>query len=127
MHTALIPFTNPSPTNQTHTHTAPIIKRAHRNRAKDDVKVTLGDDGVLEIRAEHSAEKEDKDAATGQVRWRERSHGAFYRAFALPEGVDAGGVAAAVKDGVLTVTVPKAPEKPKAAPREIPVAGGGEA
>jgi HSP20 family protein len=37
----------------------------------------------------------------------ERGHGRFSRAFVLPESIDAEGVAADLKDGVLTVTVPK--------------------
>lgn len=37
----------------------------------------------------------------------ERSFGSFRRAFALPEGFDAGKVTADLKEGVLTVVVPK--------------------
>jgi HSP20 family protein len=37
----------------------------------------------------------------------ERGHGAFYRRFALPTAVDASRIEADLKDGVLTVTVPK--------------------
>jgi HSP20 family protein len=38
----------------------------------------------------------------------ERGHGRFSRAFVLPEPIDVEGVVADLKDGVLTVTVPKA-------------------
>jgi HSP20 family protein len=38
----------------------------------------------------------------------ERGHGSFSRAFALPEAVDVEGVTADLKDGLLTVTIPKA-------------------
>jgi HSP20 family protein len=38
----------------------------------------------------------------------ERGHGSFSRAFALPESIDVDGITADLKDGVLTVTVPKA-------------------
>ena len=48
----------------------------------------------------------------------ERGHGAFYRRFSLPSAVDAGNIAADLKDGVLTVTVPKAAG---AGPRRIDV------
>ncbi len=40
----------------------------------------------------------------------ERSNGSFTRSFNLPDGVDAGKVAADLKDGVLTLTLPKVPE-----------------
>ena len=38
----------------------------------------------------------------------ERGHGRFSRAFALPEPVDVDAITADLKDGVLTVTIPKA-------------------
>ena len=38
----------------------------------------------------------------------ERGHGRFQRAFVLPEPIDMDQVAADLKDGVLTVTIPKA-------------------
>jgi HSP20 family protein len=38
----------------------------------------------------------------------ERGHGRFSRAFVLPEPIDVEAVAADLKDGLLTVTVPKA-------------------
>ena len=40
----------------------------------------------------------------------ERAHGTFTRAFDLPAAIDPETVAATYKDGVLTVTVPKAEE-----------------
>ena len=40
----------------------------------------------------------------------ERSFGSFSRTFSLPEGVDANGVSAELKNGVLSLTVLKAPE-----------------
>jgi HSP20 family protein len=38
----------------------------------------------------------------------ERGHGRFSRAFALPEPIDVEGVTADLKDGLLTITIPKA-------------------
>lgn len=49
----------------------------------------------------------------------ERTFGHFSRTFTLPEGVDASGVKAEMKDGVLTLTVPKMPE---VQPRKITIA-----
>jgi HSP20 family protein len=40
----------------------------------------------------------------------ERSFGNFSRTFSLPEGVDPNAVSAEMKNGVLTLTVPKVPE-----------------
>jgi HSP20 family protein len=37
----------------------------------------------------------------------ERGHGHFSRAFALPESIDIDGITADLKDGILTVTIPK--------------------
>jgi HSP20 family protein len=48
----------------------------------------------------------------------ERSYGSFTRAFTLPEGVDADHVKAELKQGVLTIEVPKRPE---ALPKKVPV------
>jgi len=38
----------------------------------------------------------------------ERGHGRFSRAFLLPEPIDVEGVTADLKDGLLTITIPKA-------------------
>jgi HSP20 family protein len=41
----------------------------------------------------------------------ERGHGRFSRTFALPEPIDVAGVTAELKDGILTVTMPKATDR----------------
>ena len=41
----------------------------------------------------------------------ERGHGRFSRAFVLPEPIDIDGVSADLKDGVLTVTIPKTADR----------------
>ncbi len=53
----------------------------------------------------------------------ERLHGAFTRAFTLPSGVDAEHASAELKDGVLTISVPKTAS---VQPRKIPVGGSAE-
>lgn len=71
-----------------------------------DIAVSV-QDGVLTIKGEKQAEKEEKDKRYHRV---ERSYGAFYRSVRLPAAVEAGKVTAAFKDGVVTITLPKAPE-----------------
>jgi len=48
----------------------------------------------------------------------ERSYGSFTRAFTLPEGIDGDNVSADLKNGVLTLSVPK---KPEVQPRKVAV------
>jgi HSP20 family protein len=48
----------------------------------------------------------------------ERSYGSFMRTFTLPDGIDAEHVKAELKEGVLTIAVPKLPE---AQPKKIAI------
>jgi HSP20 family protein len=50
----------------------------------------------------------DRDIPCEQYHRVERGHGQFSRAFSLPEPIDVEGITADLKDGVLTVTMPKA-------------------
>ncbi len=79
-----------------------------------DLKVELVDD-VLKISGERRFES--KTQVRGALR-SERGFGSFERAFSLPREVDAEHIDAKYKNGVLTITVPKA-EVAKA--RQIPV------
>ncbi|XP_022755842.1 17.3 kDa class I heat shock protein-like [Durio zibethinus] len=71
---------------------------------KEEVKVEIEDDRVLQIRGERKIEKEDKNDTWHRV---ERSSGKFSRRFRLPENVRMDQVKASMENGVLTVTVPK--------------------
>ena len=62
--------------------------------------------GVLTIKGEKHHEKEEKDKRYHRV---ERSYGAFYRMMRLPAPVDGSKTTATFKDGLLTITLPKAP------------------
>ena len=79
-----------------------------------DVEVLMGD-GVLTIRGEKKSEVEDKERA-----FSERSYGRFERRIPLAWDVEDDKVEASFKNGVLTVTVPKAAQ---AAPymKRIPI------
>jgi HSP20 family protein len=78
--------------------------------SKDDIEISLHD-GTLTIGGERKAKCESNgDSATRT----ERFTGKFRRTITLPTRVDANKVNATYKDGILTVTLPKAEEaKPK--------------
>jgi HSP20 family protein len=80
----------------------------------EDVKLSL-ENNLLTIRGEKKQEAEERNE---RVHRYERSYGSFERAFVLPSTVDGEKISAEHRDGVLTVTVPKAE---RARPREIPV------
>lgn len=82
---------------------------------KEQLKVNV-EENVLTIEGERRTEREEKQE---RYAFRERFVGTFRRSFRLPENVDADGIGAKYKDGVLTVTIPKiaAPE-----PKTIDVA-----
>ena len=70
----------------------------------------------IEINVEDSRITIRGERATGhlpceQYHRVERGHGRFSRAFALPEAVDVEHVAAELKDGILTITLPKAADR----------------
>jgi len=71
-----------------------------------DVEITLSE-GVLTIKGEKKAEKDEKK---GDYRVVERSYGSFQRQLALPGEVDPDKVDAKFKDGVLTLTLPRPAE-----------------
>ncbi len=78
--------------------------------AKEDLKVHFEQD-ALTVRGERRNATEN---ATRSERWA----GSFERTLALPEGVDGARIEASVKDGVLTILVPKGE---KAKPRQIAI------
>src|SRR5216110_3001431 len=77
---------------------------------KEEIEISLHD-GTLTI----SGERKRESSSNGDNAERtERYTGAFRRSIALPTRVDANKVSATYRDGILTVTLPKAEEvKPK--------------
>jgi HSP20 family protein len=77
---------------------------------KEDIEISLHD-GTVTI----SGERKRENSSDGDKAERtERYIGRFRRSIALPTRVDAGKVSATYRDGILTVTLPKAEEvKPK--------------
>jgi HSP20 family protein len=70
-----------------------------------EIQLSLQDQ-VLTLKGEKKQEKEEKDEHYYRA---ERSYGTFVRAVRLPTPVDGSKVAATFKNGLLTVTLPKAP------------------
>lgn len=78
---------------------------------KDDVRITV-QENILTVRGEKKRENERKESNFHRV---ERSYGSFQRSFTLPTTVRADKIDATYKEGLLTITLPKAEEaKPKA-------------
>jgi len=77
---------------------------------KEDVKITI-ESNVLTIRGEKKQEKETKKENYHRV---ERNYGSFQRSFTLPSTVKSDKIDASYKDGILSISLPKAEEaKPK--------------
>jgi HSP20 family protein len=58
-----------------------------------------------------SGKREQEKSEKGDTYYTyERTYGSFARAFTLPEGVDGENIKAELKEGVLTLTLPKRPE-----------------
>jgi HSP20 family protein len=82
--------------------------------AEKDLQVQLSDNR-LSISGKRESEKTEQNETYYAS---ERSYGSFTRSFVLPEGIDADKAHAQLKNGVLSVAVPKRPE---AQPRKISV------
>ena len=76
--------------------------------SKEDIHAEVRN-GYLTIHAEHKSESEDKDEKNNYIR-RERSYGSFTRSFDL-DGIKSDEISASYKDGILSLTLPKAEAK----------------
>jgi HSP20 family protein len=95
-----------------------LVRGEFPGYGKDEVKAEIVD-GVLKLHAERKDEKWDQSEEEG---WRsiETQSGSYTRSFALPEDVEEDKVKAKMKDGVLRITLPRAPKKGKEA-KEIAI------
>ena len=92
------------------TPAAYVIKAEIPEVKKEDVKITI-DGGTVTISGERRQETEQKDTKYHRV---ERYYGSFSRSFSLPGNVDEQAARAEFKEGVLSLSIPKAAEaKPK--------------
>jgi HSP20 family protein len=81
--------------------------------ARDQVRIEV-QEGRLTLHG-----RRDARVPCEQYHQVERGHGEFSRSFALPPSVDAEHIAADMRNGVLTIIVPKLPER---GPRRVDVA-----
>ncbi len=91
-----------------------VVRASVPGFRKDQIAIEVHDD-VLTIRAEKSEEVEEKNERYTR---RERRAGSFARSLALPAPVATEKAQAELKDGVLTLTIPK---NQKAQPRKISI------
>ena len=87
------------------------VEIAAPGMTKEDFKVRVENDNELVISLEKKEEhKEDKKR--NYLR-REFSYASYHQTFIIPEEVEVGHIAAAMNDGVLTITLPKKEEVTK--------------
>lgn len=87
-----------------------VIKAELPGMKKEEIEISLHD-GVLTLSGERKQEQKHHE---GDIHRSERFVGKFQRTLSLPTAVDGEKVKATYKDGILTVTLPKAEEaKPK--------------
>lgn len=94
------------------TATAFILTAELPGVTREQIRIDIRD-GRLTLQG-----RRDARVSCEQYHQVERGHGEFCRSFALPQAVDTTNIAAAMRDGVLTITVPKASE---AGPRRVEV------
>jgi len=87
-----------------------VIKAELPDVKREDIGVTF-ENGVLTVKGARTFEPE---VTADRFQRRERFHGTFSRSFTLPPTVDTANIAAAYRDGVLTIRLPQREEaKPK--------------
>lgn len=70
---------------------------------KEEVKITV-EDGILTIKGEH---KEEEEEGSDDEYWSSRSYGYHNTSLMLPDDAKLDDIKAEMKDGILTITVPR--------------------
>lgn len=83
-----------------------VLKADLPQLEKSEVKVAARD-GMLEISGEKKSQREQVGQQCYQM---ERAFGVFQRCFGLPPGADVAKAKARLREGVLTITIPKSSE-----------------
>ena len=74
--------------------------------SRDQVDIHAEDSRIV-LRGARGTTNEGRDIPCEQYHRVERGHGRFSRAFTLPEPIDVNAIVAELKDGILTVKMPK--------------------
>lgn len=99
------------------TETELAIQAELPGMTKDDIKITVSEDNVLNIRGEKKRETKTEEKNFMRV---ERSYGSFSRSFTLPGNLRTENISAKFDNGVLNLMIPKMePIKPKELQVEI--------
>ena len=88
---------------------------------KEFCRVTINNDGDLELAIENKFEHKEENKNEHFLR-REFSYGNYQQTYTLPETVDKDSISAKVENGVLTITMPKLAEKVGKVQRQIAIA-----
>lgn len=101
------------------TDNAYVLKADLPGVKRDDIEISLTDNRLL-ITGKRDQETEQDE---GTLHTYERSYGSFQRAFVLPDNADLDKISSDLKDGVLTLAVPKkaTPAQPR---RRIQIGSG---
>lgn len=87
---------------------------------KDYCRVSINDEGNLNIAIENKFEHKEEDKKEHYLR-REFSYTNYQQAYTLPDDVDKNGISAKVEDGVLTLVLPKVKKEEVKVSRHIEV------
>lgn len=84
-----------------------LVKAEVPGYKKEELDISIEGD-VLTLKGETKTEKKEEKE---NYQYRETSLGSFFRSIKLTSEIDKKGIKAALKDGILTLELPKVPEK----------------
>ena len=87
------------------------VEVAAPGMTKDDFNVHLDEDGNISITMEKKSENKEENKKNGHYLRREFSYSKFQQTMVLPDNVDKDKISASVKDGLLTIDLPKLPKE----------------
>lgn len=95
-----------------------VVKAEVPGLNKENLSIEITENSV-EISGQTSVEQKEEDKDKGYIR-RERRYSSFYRSIPLPDAVVTDKADAELKDGILTVKLPKA-KTPEKTPKKVQV------
>ena len=106
-------------TNVRHNDTAYFVEMAVPGMSRNDLNITLNDEGNLVVKMQHQQKSEEQKKEQGRYLRREFSEVNFEQTYVLPDDVEKQGITAAMADGILTITLPKIKEEKPSVARQI--------